>query len=184
MMRVGVNVAVFQKDQILLTKRNDFDVWCLPGGAVEAGETVAEAARRETLEETGLAVKLTGLVGVYSIPEARAWCHLIISFTACPINQELKLQESEVKEARYFPVDGIPQELLWGQRQRIKDAINCNGGGVAWRQNIPYDAVDRAELYEIQRASGLSKMEFYQTHFGLVDPENDKLEFSGRPTPR
>jgi hypothetical protein len=96
----------------------------------------------------------------------------------CRSADSLSLQENEVKAARYFSVREIPQELLWGQRQRIKDAINCHGGGVAWRQNIPYDnVVDRAELYEIQRASGLSKLEFYKTHFGLDDPENDKLEF-------
>ena len=176
-MRVGINVAVFQDNRILLTKRNDFEVWCMPGGKVESGETVVEAALRETYEETGLEVKLTGLVGVYSMPKSKAWCNLIVSFTAYPRGGNLKLQESEVQEIRFFNVDDIPQELLWGQRQRIKDALNSNGGGVAWLQNIPFDSIaDRVELYEIQNRSGLSKLDFYKTHFGFADPVEDRNE--------
>jgi 8-oxo-dGTP pyrophosphatase MutT (NUDIX family) len=56
-------------DRLLLTKRTDNGEWCLPGGAIEPGERPAEAAERETLEETGLTVRVTGLVGVYSDPD-------------------------------------------------------------------------------------------------------------------
>lgn len=176
-MRVGVTVAVFQKKQILLTKRKDFQVWCLPGGQVETGESVTQAALRETFEETGLEVKLTALVGVYSIPKTKAWCNLIISFTACPVGGNLKLQESEVQEARYFHANEIPKELLWGQRQRIEDAFECNGSGVARLQNVPFDDVpDRATLYKLQAKSGLCGLEFYKTYFGLADTENNVTE--------
>ncbi len=51
-MKVGVCVAIIENEQILLTKRKDFEVWCLPGGHVDAGETVAQAAVREAFEET------------------------------------------------------------------------------------------------------------------------------------
>jgi len=50
---LGINVAVISEDRILLTKRDDFEVWCLPSGGVEEGESLAEAAVRETKEETG-----------------------------------------------------------------------------------------------------------------------------------
>lgn len=46
-MKVGVNVAVIHNGQLLLTKREDFEVWCMPGGHVDAGESVAQAALRE-----------------------------------------------------------------------------------------------------------------------------------------
>ena len=47
--------------RILLAKREDFEVWCIPGGMVEDGESVARAAVREIAEETGLTVELTVL---------------------------------------------------------------------------------------------------------------------------
>ena len=62
---LGVNIAIIPDDKILLTERTDFEVWCLPGGEVEPGESLAQAALRETREETGLEVELTRLVGVY-----------------------------------------------------------------------------------------------------------------------
>jgi 8-oxo-dGTP pyrophosphatase MutT (NUDIX family) len=69
LLRIGAAAAVMDGDRLLLTKRTDNDEWCMPGGAVEPGERPAEAAERETLEETGLSVRVTGLVGVYSNPD-------------------------------------------------------------------------------------------------------------------
>src|SRR5829696_4121412 len=57
----GVIVAIMNNGKILLTKREDFEVWCLLGGGVEDGESLAKAAIREAKEETGLDVELTGL---------------------------------------------------------------------------------------------------------------------------
>ena len=68
-LRVGAAAAVLDGDRLLLTKRSDNGEWCLPGGAVDPGERLAEAAQREVLEETGLTVKVTGLLGVYSDPD-------------------------------------------------------------------------------------------------------------------
>ena len=62
---MGACTAVIDDGKILLTKREDFEVWCLPGGAVEDGESTAQAAVRETLEETGLHIELSYLIGLY-----------------------------------------------------------------------------------------------------------------------
>ena len=56
---LGVNIATVDSGRILLTRREDYDVWCLRGEAVDAGETVIEAAEREMEEETGLEVRCT-----------------------------------------------------------------------------------------------------------------------------
>jgi ADP-ribose pyrophosphatase YjhB (NUDIX family) len=69
LMDVGASTAIIQSGQILLTKRRDVEAWALPGGHVEAGETVAEAAKREAQEETGLEVRLLRLVGIYCLPQ-------------------------------------------------------------------------------------------------------------------
>ncbi len=63
---LGVNVAIVREDHILLTLRPDFEVWCLPGGSVEADESLAQAAIREAREEVGYEIQLTRLVGLYS----------------------------------------------------------------------------------------------------------------------
>jgi len=68
-LRIGAAAAVLDGERLLLTRRSDNGEWCLPGGAVEPGERPAEAAERETLEETGLSVRVTGLLGVYSDPD-------------------------------------------------------------------------------------------------------------------
>ena len=64
MIAMGACAAVIDNGKILLTKREDFEVWCLPGGHVENGESMAQAAVRETLEETGLVVELSHLVSI------------------------------------------------------------------------------------------------------------------------
>ncbi len=68
--RLGCSATIFDdsRQKILLTKRTDNGLWCLPGGGVDAGESVSEACEREVLEETGLIVKVKRLIGVYSDP--------------------------------------------------------------------------------------------------------------------
>src|SRR6266498_1956919 len=66
MTNLAVNVAVIHEGKILLTQREDSELWILPSGGVEDGESLAQAAIRETKEETALDVELTRLVGIYS----------------------------------------------------------------------------------------------------------------------
>jgi ADP-ribose pyrophosphatase YjhB (NUDIX family) len=53
---------------ILLQRRADNGLWALPGGTMQLGESIATAAVRETKEETGLDVEITGLIGIYTDP--------------------------------------------------------------------------------------------------------------------
>ncbi|MDX6236563.1 MAG: hypothetical protein QOG10_1378 [Kribbellaceae bacterium] len=68
-LRIGATAAVLDGERLLLTKRSDNGEWCLPGGGIDPGERPAEAAEREVLEETGLTVRATELLGVYSNPD-------------------------------------------------------------------------------------------------------------------
>jgi len=61
-------VATDDGDRILLVHKTDNDLWALPGGGVDIGESAPDAAVRETKEETGIDVEITGLVGTYTNP--------------------------------------------------------------------------------------------------------------------
>ena len=66
MISVGAGVVIVEDGTVLLVKREDLEVWALPGGGVDEGESLAETAVREAYEETGLEVEITHLIGVYS----------------------------------------------------------------------------------------------------------------------
>jgi ADP-ribose pyrophosphatase YjhB (NUDIX family) len=176
---LGVNIAILRDDEILLTERSDFEVWCLPGGEVDPGESLAQAAVREAREETGLEVELTRLVGVYSRPLWLNGGMHVVLFTARITGGTLKVQESEVLRAGFFKRGEIPQALAFGHRQRILDALNGLGGGVAWVQAAEWpfeNGLTRQELYDRQARSGLSKREFYQRFVGRPSPAGEKRE--------
>ena len=160
---LAVIVAVIDEGRILLTKRDDFEVWCLPGGGVEDGESMAEAAIRETKEEAGIDVELTRLVGVYS-RIGGMWndVHAVL-FAAKPVGSALKIQPGETIEVRYFPFEEIPDELLFGHRRRILDAIH-EVSGIAVKQELNLleeSKPTRQELYALRDQSGLPRQQFY-----------------------
>jgi len=180
MITLGVNIAIIQNEKILLTKREDFEVWCLPGGAVDEGESVAQAAIREAREETGLEVKLNYLIGLYSRPGWPGAGGHIISFAAEPIGGELKADPSEVIDIGYFAPDEIPDDLLSWHAQRIADAFN-GVRGVAWSQAAEYPfapETTRAEVYRLRDESGLSRREFYFETLGKMVHARDTLELA------
>jgi ADP-ribose pyrophosphatase YjhB (NUDIX family) len=69
---IVVAVTVFvtdSADRVLLIRRTDNGLWALPGGAQDFGEYVAQTAVRETKEESGVDIRVAGLVGIYSDPK-------------------------------------------------------------------------------------------------------------------
>jgi ADP-ribose pyrophosphatase YjhB (NUDIX family) len=94
----SVNVVVVNAaGEILMIRRTDNGNWALPGGAIDLGESVAQAAVRETLEESGIECAVTGIVGIYSDPR-----HVIL-YTS---NGEVRQEFSIVLTAR--PLGGQP----------------------------------------------------------------------------
>jgi ADP-ribose pyrophosphatase YjhB (NUDIX family) len=184
MIVLGVNVAIVQSGKILLTKREDFEVWCIPGGQIDPGESLAQAAVREAGEETGLEVELQRLVGVYSRTGSGVDVHLAL-FVARPVGGRLEPQVGEVLELGYFAPDALPEDMLWWHRQPVADVFDGVGSGVAWSFNVKTQQKvnSRAELYALRDRSGLSRSEFYKYFFEQGGTDEAKLE-AGSIKPR
>ena len=160
---LAVNVAVIHEGRILLTKREDFETWILPSGGVEEGESLAQAAIRETKEETGLDVELTRLIGVYSRLSNMSPGYMVL-FAAKPIGGRIKCQEGETIAVEWFAFDDIPGPLSLGHKRRIKDATDGASGVVVLQEfKLPamQEKITRKELYDLRDKSGLSRQEFY-----------------------
>ena len=170
---LGTSVAIIESNKVLLTKREDFEVWCLPGGAIEPGESFPQAAVREAKEETGLDIEIMRLVGVFSRPLGNDSTHNVV-FAAKPIGGAIQPQLNEVLEARFFApeeIDSLP--LLADHGQRIADALNGVGGSSVWWHDVPWpfdNDFNRQELYAQRARSGLPRRDFYLKHFGQIKP--------------
>ncbi|MCL4252406.1 MAG: NUDIX domain-containing protein [Anaerolineae bacterium] len=166
MTMIGANIAIIQDNKILLTKREDFEVWCLPGGQSEAGESLAQTAIREAYEETGYRVAITRLVGVYSRLGGGIDIHGAL-FVGEIIGGEMKPQAEEVIDIGFFNLNNLPQPIFWWHIPQIEDAMKGVGGGAAGCSHFyPAETVtSRKALYEMRDNSGLSRSEFYQYYF-------------------
>ena len=179
---LGVNVAIIQEGKVLLTKRRDFEVWCLPGGEVDNGESLVQAAVREAREEVGLVVQLDRLVGVHSRPQWLSIGGHVVVFTARVTGGELQIQPQEVIEARFFGKDELPGELLLGHRQQVDDALDGVCGAV-WTHDSEWSlpaGISRDELYDLRDRSGLTAANFYLSKVAKTIPGGSRLEVHGK----
>jgi 8-oxo-dGTP diphosphatase len=117
---IGVFGIIKDKNnRILLVLRNDYDLWNLPGGALEKGESPWEGVIREVKEETGYDVKVVRLVGIYSKPHKD---DMVFSFECKIIGGELTLN-NEARDIQYFSFNEIPKNISPKQVERIKDLL-------------------------------------------------------------
>jgi ADP-ribose pyrophosphatase YjhB (NUDIX family) len=161
-----VCVVVFEDSKVLLTKRHDFHIWCLPSGGVEDGETVVDAAVRETQEETGIEVRITRLVGIYSRPTDTPSGHAVV-FAAVPVGGKICTQPGETIDVRYFDPTELPEALSFGHRRRILDAFQGVAGAVVMQRSVQ-DTIrktNRQERYDLRDQSGLTPDQFYLAYF-------------------
>jgi ADP-ribose pyrophosphatase YjhB (NUDIX family) len=128
----SVNVVVVNDaGEILMIRRTDNDNWAVPGGAVDLGESVAQAAVRETVEESGIECEITGIVGIYSDPK-----HVLLYTSNGEVRQEFSIvltarslsgqptPSSETSEVRWVPVSEVREYTMdRSMRIRINDYL-------------------------------------------------------------
>jgi len=176
--------AVVLDDQghILLTQREDYEVWCLPGGHVEKNESLAAAAIREIYEETGIHAELTHLVGLYSRPPWRTGVH-VACFAARATGGQLKGQPEEVIDLNFFAPDQLPNDFFANHELFIRDALAGVQGTVA-SLDTPWPFAPekpREEVYALRDASGLTRRDFYFKHFGSSDSITLRRDIDNAP---
>jgi ADP-ribose pyrophosphatase YjhB (NUDIX family) len=123
----SVNVVVVNDaGDILMIRRTDNDNWAVPGGAIDLGESVAQAAVRETLEESGMECEINGVVGIYSDPK-----HVLLYTSNGEVRQEFSIvltarplsgeptPSSESSEVRWVPVSEV-REYTMDRSMRIR----------------------------------------------------------------
>ncbi|MGA4685936.1 NUDIX hydrolase [Micromonospora sp. AB353] len=115
---IVVAVTVFVQDElgrVLLIQRTDNGLWALPGGGQDFGEYIAETAVRETREEAGVEVEVTGVVGIYTNPNH------VVEYS----DGEVRQQFSICFRGRYVSGQPTPSdessEVRWVAREELDD---------------------------------------------------------------
>src|SRR5579863_5260210 len=116
---VGVGAIIIEGDRVLLIKRGHpplLGEWSIPGGVLEVGETLREAAVREAMEETGLHVEPSDLLGVYDrvlrdADERTLYHYVLIDFLCRRISGEAR-PSGDAEDAQWFTSTEVQQLCL------------------------------------------------------------------------
>ena len=115
-LRLGVWCAVLRDGELLLSRRSDLNVWALPGGRLDAGESLLDAAAREVEEETGLQTVNLRPVGLYYLA---GWRRLNVLLAGEAAGGELRGRTDETRDNRFFPLNALPKMPLAAPAQDV-----------------------------------------------------------------
>jgi ADP-ribose pyrophosphatase YjhB (NUDIX family) len=137
-LRLGCSAVLFNeiRSMVLLTLRRDNGKWCLPGGMINAGESVSEGCEREILEETGLQVRVIRLTGIYSdpnqvvvYPDGNKAHIVVLNFEVELLGGEIQLSD-ETSSIEWFTIaQALEMDLFHGHTTHILDT--CVGSAAA-----------------------------------------------------
>lgn len=122
-MTLGVRVIVEnEKQEVLLVKHTYVEGWYLPGGGVEKGETLAQTAIKELREETGIeTISKPRLISVHKNESASNRDHVALLHVEEWRQSEAFSPNREISEMRFFPIDGLPDDITRGNLSRLRE---------------------------------------------------------------
>lgn len=133
-MTLGVRAAVLDDEgRVFLIRHTYTPGWQLPGGGVETGETVGEALAKELREEG--CIRLTGpaqLFGIYFNRRISRRDHVALYIVRDFVVDAVKKADMEIAEARFFPLDALPQGLTPATRRRLAEIAEGAMPGTDW----------------------------------------------------
>lgn len=115
---IAIAVSAFivnERGELLLIRRTDNDLYALPGGQLELGETLSEAVVREIREETGKAVRVTELIGTYSNPQH------VIAYDDGEVRQEFSICFRAEPTGGELQASSESREVHWVPEQRLSE---------------------------------------------------------------
>ncbi len=111
----SVNVVVVNgAGEVLLIRRSDNGNWAVPGGAIDLGESMVQAAVRETREEAGIECEVTGLVGIYTDPR-----HVIVYTGNGEVRQEFSIVLTAAATGGRPAPSSESSEVRWVAREDL-----------------------------------------------------------------
>ncbi len=125
--KVAAVTIISRNGRVLLVRRANqpgYGLWSVPGGYVDRGEVVEVAAAREVLEETGLEVEITGLVGVFSEAGKPV---IVAAFSGMESGGKLA-PGSEALDVGFFDLDDLPAMAFPGDSRILQSWANGAGG--------------------------------------------------------
>jgi 8-oxo-dGTP pyrophosphatase MutT (NUDIX family) len=114
--RPSAAALVIRGSTVLLTQRSDNGNWSMPGGAQDPGESLSQTAIRETREETGIAIQLLGVVGIFTDPRH------VVHYTS---DDEVRQEFTIVYRAAYLGGTPTPSQetsrVEWIDRDQLTE---------------------------------------------------------------
>ena len=133
-MTLGTRTVVLKEDgaEVLLVRHGYAPGWLLPGGGVERGEALVDAARRELHEEAGIVAECEPVLHGIFLNDAQFRGDHVACFVVRRFREAGFTPNAEIAEARFFPAGQLPEGTTPGTRRRIAEVLSGDPPARAW----------------------------------------------------